>query len=85
MYVPEGHFLAPHIAATNEGELCQRLIAVDTDLMVGVRLTGYDHNTGDQIIDLIKVDKVFFVNVPPGLKDLVPEGLEIIETTEEGE
>jgi hypothetical protein len=83
MYISAGHFLAPHLAATQDGEPCNRLVAVDTELMVGVRLTGYHPDNGSEIIDLIKVDKVFLINVPPGLMDLVPDGIEVVEIIKE--
>ncbi|MBD3255982.1 MAG: hypothetical protein GF383_12880, partial [Candidatus Lokiarchaeota archaeon] len=49
----------PHIYVAKDGKLCKRLTGVDTRLMVGTRLVGFDPELGRPIIDLVKVDKVF--------------------------
>jgi len=57
------------------------LLAIDTDLMVAERLMGYDPQTGHPISDLVKVDKIMFVEkgMAEGLADLIPDEFEIIK------
>lgn len=83
MYIQNGHFLSPYLLVLRDGKSCSRLVSVDTDLMIGVRLVGFDPETGEQLTDLVKIDKVMFVNLPEGLRDLIPDGFEIVKTSEE--
>ena len=81
MYICNGHFLAPNMVVIKDNKPCERLMAVDTDLLVAVRLVGYDPEDGSDLIDLVKVDNIFFIkkNMPPGLIDLIPEGFEVVD------
>ena len=85
MYICRGHFLAPYAVAIVDGKPLNRMIAVDSDLMVAQRLVGYNSDTGEEITDLVRIDNFFFISngMPEGLKDLIPEGFEIIEASAE--
>jgi hypothetical protein len=74
MYIAQGHFLSPFVVVLKDGRPIDRLMSIDTDLMVGTRLVGYDSNDGLPIIDLVVVDKVAFVikDMPEDLLDIIP-------------
>ena len=75
MFITTGHFLSPYTKAYDEGgNIIGRLQAVDTDLMVGMRLVGFDPETGEANLDLVKVSKIVFSDIPEPLGDMLPEG-----------
>lgn len=72
MYITMDHFLSPFIAIIKDNELVERILAVDTELLVAVRLSGFDNESGQPQTDLIKIDEVIF------LKDKIPENLKYL-------
>jgi hypothetical protein len=91
MYITQGHFLSPFTVVIKDDKPINRLMAIDTDLMVVTRLVGYDPDDGLPIIDLVTVDKVLFVTegMPQNLLDIIPLEFERIDKhpslKEEGE
>lgn len=84
MYISQGHFLTPFIVVLKDGKPVGRLIAVDTDLKVGIRLVGFDPEEGLPITDLVEVDEITFVSdMPEDLRDLIPEGFRIVDPVKE--
>lgn len=75
MFISENHFLLPFTMASADSKIIKRLMGVDTELMVGMRLVGYDSGTGRPVIDLLKIDGVYLDigSMPEGLSDLLPE------------
>lgn len=73
MYIPTGHFLSDYVVCISSNKFLAKITSVDTDLMVATRITGFDQNKGEPIIDLIKIDYVFF-----DLKDMTGVAKEIL-------
>jgi hypothetical protein len=78
MFICENHFLLPFTCAAVDKRLVTRLTGVDTTLMIGMRLVGYDSSTGRPVIDLVKVDEVLLDvgQMPDGLTDLLPDWIQ---------
>lgn len=74
MWICENHFLSPFVVVKVNGEELNRVMGVDTELMVAMRLVGYEPENMRPIVDLIKVDGVEFRldEMPEGIKDLLP-------------
>lgn len=88
MYICRGHFLAQYAVALGaDGKAISHMIAVDTELMIAQRLTGFDPENGKEITDLVKVTKVFLVenDMPDSLIRLLPEGIELVTAIQKEE
>ncbi len=81
MYITEGHFLSPFIVILRDGKKIGRILSLDTDLKVGIRLTGFDPDDGSPITDLVAFDEVIFVteDMPEELKSIIPAGYKIVK------
>jgi hypothetical protein len=70
-----GHFLERYVVVVKNGKPIERLLAVDTDLLVAQRVVGFNQSNGELLTDLTKVDEVLFHTdeMPEELKDLLPD------------
>lgn len=84
MFITKGHFLSPFVRVMKNGKQISMLQSVDTDLMVAIRVAGYDEDNETPLLDLVKVDEVQYITsrMPSQLQDLLPEGA-ILITEEE--
>ncbi len=75
MFISENHFLLPHVQVVVDGKIHHRITGVDTQLMVGTRIVGYDPEHGVPIIDLVKVDRILIDlgTMPEGLFEMLPD------------
>lgn len=85
MFITKGHFLSPYARAYKNEKLLKSLHSLDTDLMVAIRIVGFDEQENTPILDLVKVDKIVFAinNMPSQLEDLLPNNFERIEEKED--
>lgn len=79
MFITKGHFLSPFTVVIKDNKEVGMLHSVDTDMLVAIRIVGFDENDKTPLIDLVKVDKVFFKteNMPSHLSDLIPNNLRV--------
>jgi hypothetical protein len=84
MFITKGHFLSPYAKVYKDGEILGMLHSVDTDLLVAIRIVGFEQNEqneGSAILDLVKIDKVAFSTqgMPSQIKELLPKDVLIEE------
>lgn len=85
MFITKGHFLSPYTRVMKNGKSISLIQSVDTDLMVCIRIVGFDEVDETPILDLIKIDKVAFITegMPGHLLDLLPDDIEKYDTEED--
>jgi len=80
MYICRGHFLSPYVVALVDGKPVERLIAIDSDLMVAQRLVGFNPEDGSEVTDLVKIDEIMVSSdLPDAIVNLLPEGCLIMK------
>lgn len=87
MFITKGHFLSPFIRVLKNGQPLNMLHSIDTDLLVAIRVVGFDGDEETPLLDLVKVDEVQFVTdkMPSQLQDMLPEGCTKVTLEELGE
>ena len=85
MFITKGHFLSPYTRVVKNDEVLSFIHSIDTDLSVCIRIVGFDEADQTPLLDLIKVDLVYFVTegMPSQLLDLIPEDLIRYKTDED--
>lgn len=85
MFITKGHFLSPYVRVLKDGEILGMLYSVDTDLMVAIRIVGFDEEDETPLLDLVKVDDIQFLTdgMPSHLKDLLPKEFKTISFVNE--
>lgn len=74
MFITKGHFLSPFVRVIKNGNPLGMLYSVDTDLLVAIRIVGFDEDTEAPLFDLVEVDEVQFIvdEMPENLRELLP-------------
>ena len=86
MFITKGHFLSPFVRVIRGGKPMDMLHSVDTDMLVAIRVVGFDKDNETPILDLVKVDEIQYLTarMPSHLQDLLPKDCKIIEELEDG-
>lgn len=78
MFITTGHFLSPFTMVLRKEKVLGLVHSVDTDLMVAIRIVGFNSEEETPILDLVSVDYVCFITtgMPGHLEDLLPDGID---------
>lgn len=84
MFITKGHFLSPFVQVIKNGKPLKLIHSIDTEMLVAIRVVGFESETEAPILDLVKVDEVQFVSdrMPSQLQELLPEGCTIVSEEE---
>ena len=85
MFITKGHFLSPFVRVLKDNKVLGMLYSVDTDLMVAIRIVGFDEKDETPLLDLVKVDDIQFITdgMPSHVQDLLPPNFKIYSSEEE--
>ncbi len=75
MFITRGHFLSPYCLVYKDGKTVTNLQSVDTDLMVAIRVVGFDPEDKSAMLDLVKIDEIKFniFSMSSMVQDLLPK------------